>query len=394
VKKLLIFLLVASCQAVGAATDRTQLPAFFHNSYLGLSAGYADFGFTNAQLEPHLHATSIQTERTSLKVYGGHYFNPYLALQLSLMRPIQWVKYKGIYASESSNSVWPNIFSVTLRPSWPIHETFMLYSELGTSYIARTGFHGPDGAPGVKSARLLTPLTGAGMVYRLSRHWHLDASVQVAWPNTHADEPSTLYTGLGLYYLVSPSVTAPTQATPAPYYFPRHVLEFGVFERRWVHWDPTKILSNAYVPLFFQGEIKTHRGSYLMYERNVYHTQRWMSLDWGISAGGFVSALNKDKFYTLSVFPALRVWPWHSAFLDVYGTVSLAGPAYLSRQVIDRMSTGGHFTFQDYVGVGAIVGKRKHLNVNLKLLHYSNGNLLSPNPGVATPLILNMGYVW
>ena len=126
----------------------------------------------------------------------------------------------------------------------------------------------------------------------------------------------------------------------------------------------------------------------------MYHTQRWISLDWGVSAGGFVSAVHKDKFYTLSVFPAVRVWPWHSAFIDVYGTVSLAGPAYLSRRVIDHMSTGGHFTFQDYVGVGAIVGKSKHLHVNLKLLHYSNGNLLSPNPGVATPLILNMGYVW
>src|SRR5438093_168856 len=161
----MVFFLVAMCHAVGAAADRTQLPASFHNSYLGLSAGYADFGFTDAQLESHLHSTSIQKERTSLKVYGGHYFNPYLALQLSLMRPIQWVKYKVIYSPESANSVWPNIVSLTLRPTWPMNESFMLYSELGASYISRTGFHGPDGAPGVQSARLLTPLTGAGIVY-------------------------------------------------------------------------------------------------------------------------------------------------------------------------------------------------------------------------------------
>jgi len=32
--------------------------------------------------------------------------------------------------------------------------------------------------------------------------------------------------------------------------------------------------------------------------------------------------------------------------------------------------------------------------VNLKLLHYSNGNLRSHNPGIATPFILNMGYTW
>jgi len=131
-----------------------------------------------------------------------------------------------------------------------------------------------------------------------------------------------------------------------------------------------------------------------MYERNVYHTKRWISLDWGVSAGGFLSTINKEKFYTFAVFPALRFWPLHSAFLQCYFTVSLAGPSYLSHNVIDRTPTGGHFTFQDYLGVGAIVGKSKRLNVNLKLLHYSNGNLLPHNPGIATPLILNIGYAW
>ena len=44
----MVFFLVAMCHAVGAAADRTQLPAFFHNSYLGLSAGYADKYYTQA----------------------------------------------------------------------------------------------------------------------------------------------------------------------------------------------------------------------------------------------------------------------------------------------------------------------------------------------------------
>ena len=394
VKKVMIFLLLARCHAVFAAADRTQLPAFFQNSYIGFSAGYADFGFTDANLESHLHSTSIQKERISLKVYGGHYFNPYLAVQLSLMRPIYWVKYQGVYSPDSSNSVWMNILSLTLRPTWPINDTFMLYGELGTSYISRTGFNGPDSSPGVKSAGILTPLTGAGVVYRFTPHWHLDASANVAWPNQSANQPSILHAALGLYYLFSPSLTAPTQATASPDYFPLQVLEFGFFERRWFNLDPTKILSNAYVPLFFQGSIKAQSGYYLMYERNVYHTKRWISLDWGVSAGGFLSTINKEKFYTFAVFPALRFWPLHSAFLQCYFTVSLAGPSYLSHNVIDRTPTGGHFTFQDYLGVGAIVGKSKRLNVNLKLLHYSNGNLLPHNPGIATPLILNLGYAW
>ena len=394
VQTLLIVCLLARCQAVCAAAERTQVPALFHHSYFGLSAGYADFGFTNAQLTPPLHATSIQTERASLKVYGGHYFTPYLALQLSLMRPIQWVKYTGVYAPQSAHSVWPNIVSLTVRPTWPVHEAVMLYSELGASYLARTGFHGPDGAPGVQSAGLVTPLTGAGLVYRVTPQWHLDASVNVAWPNHHAHQPSTRYAGLGFSYFVQPSVPAATPAKTAPDAFPLQGLEWGFFDRRWVNWDPTKRLAHAYVPLFFQGDIKAQSGYYLMYERNVYHTKRWLSLDWGVSAGGFRSALHHDQFATVALFPALRVWPVRRAWIDGYVTASLAGPAYLSRQVIDGMATGGHFTFQDYVGVGAVVGQSKHLQVNLKLLHYSNGNLRSHNPGIATPFILNMGYTW
>ena len=79
---------------------------------------------------------------------------------------------------------------------------------------------------------------------------------------------------------------------------------------------------------------------------------------------------------------------------DRYLIASLAGPSYISRNVIDRRNTGGNFTFQDYLGVGAFLGNSKHFNVNLKLMHYSNGNLLSHNPGLETPLILNIGYAW
>ncbi len=391
--KFIIFLLLAICHSVFAA-DRTQLPEFFQNSYIGFSAGYADFGFTDANLESNLHSTSIQKDRISLKVYLGHYFNPYLALQLSLMRPINWVKYKGIYSPDSSNPVWPNILSLTLRPTWPMYDKFMLYSEIGGSFISRTGFNGPDGSPGVKSAGIFTPLTGAGMVYRFTPNWHLDAGVNVAWSNKSANQPSTLYTALGLYYLWNPSSTASTKANALPYYFPLNVLEFGFFDRQWFDWDPTKIISNAHFPLFFNGKIKTHNGYFLMYERNFYHTKRWISLDWGVSIGSYSSSINKDKFYTFSVFPAIRLWPLHSSYIDLYLTASLAGPSYISRNVIDRRNTGGNFTFQDYLGVGAFLGKSKHFNVNLKLMHYSNGNLLSHNPGLETPLILNIGYAW
>ena len=56
----LIVCLLARRQAGCAAAERTQVPALFHHSYFGVSACYADFGFSNAQLAPPLHATSIR----------------------------------------------------------------------------------------------------------------------------------------------------------------------------------------------------------------------------------------------------------------------------------------------------------------------------------------------
>jgi Lipid A 3-O-deacylase (PagL) len=79
---------------------------------------------------------------------------------------------------------------------------------------------------------------------------------------------------------------------------------------------------------------------------------------------------------------------------DVYVNYSLAGPALISKVVIDGEDTGKHFTFQDFFGIGAYVGKARRLNVEIKIMHFSNGNLAPQNAGVAIPLTFNLGYTF
>jgi hypothetical protein len=115
------------------------------------------------------------------------------------------------------------------------------------------------------------------------------------------------------------------------------------------------------------------------------------ALDWGVSASSWLSDKSEQRFYTIAVFPVLRFNVLHTGPLDAYIAYSAAGPAYISRRVIDGIDTGEHFTFQDTVGSGAFLGERRNVNVEVRIGHYSNGNIFPENAGVKVPLSLNLG---
>jgi hypothetical protein len=73
---------------------------------------------------------------------------------------------------------------------------------------------------------------------------------------------------------------------------------------------------------------------------------------------------------------------------------SYAGPTYISKVIIDGLGTGSHFTFQDFMGVGAFIGKDRNLSVGLKISHYSNGNLFVDNASLKIPLTISLGYTF
>ena len=79
---------------------------------------------------------------------------------------------------------------------------------------------------------------------------------------------------------------------------------------------------------------------------------------------------------------------------DIYLFYQVAGPTFLSKRYIDFMDTGRKFTFRDFMGGGAFLGKEKKLNAEINIGHFSNGNIYPENPGVKIPLSLNVGYAW
>jgi len=84
-----------------------------------------------------------------------------------------------------------------------------------------------------------------------------------------------------------------------------------------------------------------------------------------------------------------------TAGADVYVSYSLAGPTFVSKQQLDGQDIGtNRFTFRDAIGVGLNMGRMRNIVFTFQLSHFSNGNLLTVNPGLAVPVTFRIGYAF
>ena len=146
------------------------------------------------------------------------------------------------------------------------------------------------------------------------------------------------------------------------------------------------------IPIFWGGDVRVKQGISLNYQHNIFHSRKVFSFDWGVNASYWMSEKNEDKFGTISLFPLLRFTAFRSKKADIYFNYSVAGPTYISRIITDDLNTGRHFTFQDFMGMGAFIGSHKTLNAEIRIMHYSNGNIFPENVGYMIPLTFNVGY--
>ncbi|MBA3661189.1 MAG: acyloxyacyl hydrolase [Gammaproteobacteria bacterium] len=92
-----------------------------------------------------------------------------------------------------------------------------------------------------------------------------------------------------------------------------------------------------------------------------------------------------------SAAPVLRY-----AFLDTTHITTFLeasiGLAYLNHTRLKNRNLGIHFAFQDRLGVGALIGPQKRINIGLHAVHYSNAHLSSHNSGLTALLVFDIGY--
>jgi hypothetical protein len=121
----------------------------------------------------------------------------------------------------------------------------------------------------------------------------------------------------------------------------------------------------------------------------------WPKVDVYFTAGyGHWWAHGAKQYRSLNIYaiaPVVRYYFTKTTFIDPYAEASI-GLSYLTRTHFDDRNLGLHFAFQDELGVGAVLGREKRLNIGLSALHYSNGSMASMNAGITMPVMLNVGY--
>jgi hypothetical protein len=179
----------------------------------------------------------------------------------------------------------------------------------------------------------------------------------------------------------------------AGYIFPKNLLQLG-YTTNTLGYGVNNFVSKEAIPVFWAGDVQIGRGISLQYQQNIFHARKVFSFDWGADISYWQSRRNKNNFFTTSLFPLLRFTAFRSKVADIYFNYSVAGPTYISKIVIDGANTGKHFTFQDFMGMGTYIGRNKNLNAEIRIMHYSNGNLFPENVGLMIPLTFNLGYAF
>jgi len=391
--------------SVLAQDERAQIPPILQKAYFEVNIGSIDYDFTQFQPEAGFSFQSLKVPHPAVRlVLFGYEFNKYLSAQLTYMRPVTWVKYK--YKTDATGAIgqrtiWMNVGGLTLKPQLPITDRFSVYGEAGLGIITRSGFNDyVTGETVISNANYATFLFGGGLKYAINKSMALQLSTAYSPAQASEKQPSTSFVAAGFSYkLQKVSEKKIAVAAEVGYIHPKHMLQIG-YSSNVLGYGVNNFVSSDKFPIFWGGEAEVYQGVSLTYQRNIFHTARVFSLDWGVSTsywqskgiGTGLSNPNKQDFFTLSVFPVARFTVLHTKPLDAYFYYSVAGPTYISKIMIDGENTGKHFTFQDNMGVGIYFGEKRNLNAEIMLGHYSNGNLFPNNDAVKVPLTLKVGY--
>lgn len=373
---------------------RAQYPPFLSNSYFSLNVGSISYPFSRRQLEPGYQAESVDVPHVAVRaILFGHHFGKYLSAQASYIRPVKYVVYKNVNEHRTSHFVWMHFGSLTLQSRAPVNRRLSIYGEGGLGITNRSGFE-IDDAPVVKNAHFASVLLGAGLEYHASATWDLVSGITYVPPSSKDSQPRTTFVSAGFRYNMRPLPAERVEETRASaFIFPENLIQVG-YATNAFGYRVNNLLSRT-VPIFWGGRVEVERGIVsVQYQRNVFHTKKVFAFDLGASLSRWRSRQNREKFYTVAAYPLLRFTVLRTEPADLYVSYSVAGPSYISREVIDDRDTGRHFTFQDFMGMGVFMGRSKRINLEININHYSNGNILSENAGVKIPLAFKLGYAF
>jgi hypothetical protein len=380
-------------ESSGPGDPHAQVPAFLTRSYFGLSAGCINTPLGDRQMAPGHGTGPVVVRHTGARVVLlGHQVHGQVAAEIGLMRPLRFITYTNLDGTGVHRAISVTVGDVSLRAPVRIARRAALYGTTGLALVSRRRA-AVDGATVIRGAHFLAPIFGAGAQYQWTAAWDLVAGVTYVPARAAHDQPATVFGSTGARYRVQPLSAEEVRASRASgFVHPHRLLQVGVSTNA-LGYGLNNALSGR-VPVFWGGFVQAAGGATVRYQHNVFHTRKIVALDLGGSAGYWRSHARAQAFLTLSAYPLLRFTLLRARPADVYVSYSAAGPAFISRRLIDDQDVGSRFTFQDLLGVGAFLGRGRRVAVELGIGHYSNGNMFPHNPGTKIPATFSVGWTF
>ena len=379
---------------------KSELSPFLSKSYFSFNFGGIYYPYSNENLKEGYTSSGTKMNAFSGRLLLGYKLSNNTALQFGVIRPASWFSFKDIEYKGQESSVWLNAWTISLKQNINVFKKTDFFIELGVANNSRVGIYNND-TPIYESVRYISSVLGTGIQYRLNEKWDLMLMTTYLPESISNNQPYTFQSTFGAKYNLKqvPKNLAEKYLSDKSYFFPKQFVNIGYgsgnlgfFTNRFFS---AKAKAGNYeslgIPIFWHGDVLAKSVFSLTYQRTAFRTKQYFSLDWGVSFIFFDTA-RKSSLYALSIFPVLRFYLFRTKGMDFYTNYSVIGPTYISKSTIDGIKTGTEFTYQDFMGIGAFFGSSKQYNLDVKIMHYSNGNIFTQNAGVAIPLVFSFGY--
>jgi hypothetical protein len=396
---LLILLISFTIFSQDENESKTKLTNFLSKSYYSINLGGVFYPFSNDNLIDGYQTETFSRNWFSGRLLLGHKLTDDLAVQFGTMRPASWFKYDNVNNIGYDRSVWINAWSLSLKKDFKLHKNTSFYVELGIANLTRFGFLIEDKEI-YEDAHYASLLYGFGLQHRLTEKWRLSLNGTFLPKSTKQNQPSISQVSLGFeYHLQQLDNKKAQQFANNEHFFPTNILQvsygtsaigFGV-NRFFGMSLKVGSFESFGIPVFWVGEVKAKHAFSVTYQRLIFRTEKIFSLDWGASITAFQSELTNENVVAFSIFPVLRFYLLRKKDFDFYTNYSIIGPTFLTKSNINGLKTGPKITYQDTMGFGVFFGKERNYNFELRIMHYSNGNIFTGNDGVAVPLQFTLG---
>lgn len=397
---LLLFLLISfSISSQNEGNPKTKFTNFLSKSYYSINFGGIFYPFSNDNLIDGYKTPTFSRNWFSGRLLLGHQLTDDLSVQFGTIRPASWFKYDNVNNIGYERSVWINAWSLSLKKDFRLHKKTSFYAEAGIANLTRFGFSINDKVI-YEDAHFASFIYGFGVQHRLNDKWRLSLNGTFLPKSAKQNQPSITQISFGFeYHLQQLDDKRAKEYANNQYFFPNNILQVS-YGTSTIGFGMNRFFGMSLkvgnfesfgIPVFWVGEVKAKYALSLTYQRLIFRTEKIFSLDWGASITYFQSELGKENVSAFSIFPVMRFYILRKKAFDFYTNYSLIGPTYLTKSNIDGLKSGPKITFQDTMGFGIFFGQKRTYNFEIRIMHYSNGNIFTSNDGVAIPLQFTLG---